>query len=677
MLPRAEWRQPLGSGQSCLRSWGSGKTKETRLAGNGLKWAGLVGATGLAFLGLFLLDSEDPEAGRLPDARAPMAGGDASEASGGHEATLPLLRFRPKEGEALAYEFSWESDLDTDLAALLAQATGKPVEAGERMTVLTKAAGLLNLKFYARDAHSFDVAGRLSGVTFTLDGETPGFFPQLQYPFYFQMTDRGKISGLTLTTGAGLQASGAIENLVLSMQIVGPKQPRTQWSVQQDDATGEYLAKYSLKTTSGADWTLRRSHGDYLKLHARGPQTGLQPQTRVSLAQTVASVTPGEAWVRTVDDTQEVTQTLGGVVLAEAKSRFQAERTETGNAAAFPSSFSAFEVDVASDKWAREKMYQTDPAFNRLAEGLNLSGVVELFLRIRDVDSRKADAFLVNYLRLNPAAARLLAQRLEAAGSGFDTKTRNDLWSAIARSGHPEAQRAILATVSNPEVGAKTRITAMAYVSDFEYPTEQTIDDLWQQYEEAGGDPHGTEGEIKTMSLFALGALGHDAKLQPGEKSQIGDMLVKGLDEADSEWNERMALMAIGNFGSSSALDVVAARFGSEDDAVRGAAYDAVRKMSDPRAQQLLMDAYDRDTVPALRLQVLKTLGEMRPLAEKTSAWVRSKLKSVRHEQDLVLLVTILGKNLNRQNEAALRELLATEPSVGIQRAVYRYIGPR
>jgi len=183
--------------------------------------------------------------------------------------------------------------------------------------------------------------------------------------------------------------------------------------------------------------------------------------------------------------------------------------------------------------------------------------------------------------------------------------------------------------------------------------------------------------ERKTMSLYAIGSLGHQEKLNEELKPEIGKQLVANLKNTDDPKEQSLTLTAISNYGGADVLDEIAPYFTAEDSGVRASAYDALRRMDDPAAIAVLAQHYATEKSPKVRQAALQTLVRMPPTAEGIE-WARKEALVVDFREGQEALVKVLGENLKEypENEAVLRELLKQNPSNRVKQEIYEYVVP-
>jgi hypothetical protein len=284
------------------------------------------------------------------------------------------------------------------------------------------------------------------------------------------------------------------------------------------------------------------------------------------------------------------------------------------------------------------------------------------YLELVEEDSYKADAFMLSWLRLNPSAPGELIRMmdLDRKGERLSSKKQLNLWRLIAEAGTPNAQRAIIDAAMNPSYGRDSHIRGMMYATNIENPEPFVVDGLWRLHREPSlnGDSE-IAGATREMSLLSVGALGYRDKQNEDLKEGIRRQLSENLSRTTDAGEKALTLSAIGNSGNAGLMETVAPYLASSDETLRGAAFDALRRMEDPKAQELLIGSYASQTSPEVKAAAIKALSEMPP-QESSTEWAR---KAVQTEPDLrvqALMINYLGSTMQEfpRNETALRALL-------------------
>jgi len=608
--------------------------------------------------------------------------------------TGPYLRFEPDDGQELAFGFSMGSSAAVEMSAFVGQPSATPSGAGRPTALELNASGALNLKFYPMPDGTWTVGATLANARYTLNGQEPNYVADLHNPFSFRMTERGQLSNFEYARGTDPAAAMFLSQLLGSMQIVLPEDPVNRWKTREEDGTGKFVAEYSVSKApkdsakNGDDdrWLIQKNKLEYLSM--RSSATGFMlPSTRVTTeldeAEGTATLSVDGAWFESLEETVELTQSSANEEIASSDTRLRAWRAARSASVEFPETAEEFAATLRSSKFIVADIERTNPELDRMAEGLDFNGALQKYRELatsgKPGAQELAEDFFVNYLKLQPDASSELIDAMNRQPAGFSDDEQLTLWRLVAESGTPEAQNAVMAAAQDSKARDATRIRALAYASDFEYPTEEFVGHLWNEYQALpGGNTGDINSQVKTMSLFALGLLGYEKKLNDAVKPQIGAHLATSLESATTSWDRAMALRAIGNYGNADMLPSITPYLEDASPEVRAAAYWSLRRIDDPAAAGILMSSLDEEGNFAVRQMALRTLTRMVPTAEGME-WARWELEAISHPEEQVALAQYLGNSLSRypQNELALRQLLASNPPRAVKQAIYAYIAPK
>jgi len=203
-------------------------------------------------------------------------------------------------------------------------------------------------------------------------------------------------------------------------------------------------------------------------------------------------------------------------------------------------------------------------------------------------------------------------------------------------------------------------------------------DGLWSFYngvDMAAGDDKSRE--LGTMALYAIGTMGSDEKLNQSLKPEIGKGLADTLQKAQNPEIQVMTLQAIGNYGGADVLSQVDPFFTNDNERVRVAAYEAIRRMPGNEAFNTFKTHYASESSQKVRTSALKIMESMPPTQESIT-WAGQEALKVDDSADQESLAKVLGQNIKAypQSEKALRQLLDKKPSTIVKKTVYRYIAP-
>jgi hypothetical protein len=602
--------------------------------------------------------------------------------------------YAPAPGETLAYRFSLDSESVLSPEIFSAGNSNKPAPGGknaEETKLTMKSEGDLFLKFYPPETKgdNIRVAGAVADYEQTLNDATPIYARAVTYPFVFEMNPKGYLSGFRFTKGIPAEAEIVVRNLLYSMQTAYPKGHGGTWQTRENDTTGQYQANYAFvnKGENDSGFTVTKVKKEYLKTNAA--DNDMNPLLRAahvrieaSLAETLVPLKG--AWILKTNLKESTVMESGRKQLGKSGMTFTAERQDKPFPSAFAATFNEALAALNSQAWLKEKYTITDSVLDNQSRNLDLDDALKTFLDMRkamtSTDRRKAEAFMLNYLRLFPKAAYDLIKALDAdpKKQRFSHEDQLLLWKLIAEAGHEDAQKAVLDAVTNPAFSDLTHMRAMAYVHSFEYPGDFMLDDLWSYYSTLDRKSANTSvKELGTMTLYAIGGLGGPEKLNDALKSNVGKSLIENLRKTKDTTEQVTFLEAIGNYGGSDVLSQIDPYFASKDEAVRIASFNAIRRMNGPAVFDAFTEHYEKETSPKVKTAALKYLAGMTPSREMMS-WSGKEILNVTEANDQEALTKVLGANIETypENENPLRSLLAKKPSNLVKKEVYRYITP-
>jgi len=601
------------------------------------------------------------------------------------------LRFKPSDGQTLAFQFESESNAQIDFTFITPNiaTSGNPAtqapSQGQKTPVLMQTSGELYLKYFALKPDVWQVAGQLAKVSYQLNQATPRYADAISYPFAFQMNTLGFLSRFQFTKNIPTEAQQFVEQMLYTLQTAYPTDPKIEWQTKEIDKTGRYQAVYKLdgldKKTGTA--TITKQKRNYLSTQAA--KYDINPALSKSQTQIENSLmtvtTPIEGpWFLALEHKEIVNSLSGTYKWAETDTKSQIRQIIKDLIGVFPATYAQFLAQLNAAKFVKSKYYDTDPYFDKLGKDLNTDDALNLFEQLKKSKvpnaSRTAEKFFVNYLRQHPQAAFAVVDLLDSdpKRERFDQSTHLILWRLVTEAGHAEAQQAVINALTDENRSHLTKMRALAYLHDFEYPESSTVETLWQF---TNTRDLKKDREFRTMGLYALGSLGGNEKYNDTVKPEIGQILVENLEGSDDPQEQAITLGAISNYGGEEVLDAVKPYFTAENERVRAAAYDSLRHIEDSRAIEMLTTHYESEKSPAVRAAAAKTLSKMTH-SEAGITWAGQTVLTTDAPKEQIPLVEVLGKTLETypENETHLRELLKKNPDNKVKREVYKYIVP-
>lgn len=434
---------------------------------------------------------------------------------------------------------------------------------------------------------------------------------ELQKPFGLTLQS-GVLTEIKAQPQASPFASSIIRTLAASVQVAGqPQGGAGKWSARENDATGSYMAEYSLLDAPGR-LGKRKVQYDTLKIGQLSIAT-VAPQVTPEVVSSKGEVTlvpaTGEQWLLhsvTYEDELKtslaptsalVSNTKVKLVLrerAQPKPGLDAAVALAGARAAAPSLQSRGAVPAANFDAARIGDYTFNSAVKELEEQaknpkkkLLVDKVGDKPLEPETLASR--EAMLAEHGRVFTALAALLRQNPQHLGDvvkrarGGSPATQA-LLDALASAGTPDAQAALIQLMNSTSATGPLRRAAAASLIRTPEPTPATVAALATHTDPA--DP------LRVHALYGLGTMARLLR-ERGEADRsrtIGGILVQQLHRADSASEQVDALRGIANSGDPAAFEAVQPYLDSTTRKVKVAAVDALRLMQHPQVDALVAE---------------------------------------------------------------------------------------
>ncbi|MCP4351801.1 MAG: HEAT repeat domain-containing protein [Desulfobacterales bacterium] len=612
--------------------------------------------------------------------------------SGSEEKPDPVrLRFGPKHGQTIAFRFESKTDAEIDFGfitpAISGAEAGKVPEKGARTPVSMNASGELYLKYFDLEPGRWQVAALISNLDYKINSQMPLYESAIEYPFTLKMISTGFLSDFEFVKGIPAEAGQFVQQILFTMQTAFPKEPKTEWGTKETDMTGRYRTAYALKRTEPETAGISKQKTEYLELKAaKSAINDSVSASEISIEKSETDITVPKKgpWIISLAQQESTVTHSGNYNWAETGGSFSARRIEKDVSKKFPKTFDAFLADMKSGKYIKSKYYATDANFNQLGANISMDDALAVYDKLKNSGQsnagRYAEKFVVNYLRQHPGASSELIKVMNSdpKREQLDQSTQLIMWRLITEAGHTEAQKAFADAAINPEYSDLTQWRAIAYSDGFENPEPLLAETMWDFYNGIETPKDRRERDMKTSSLYSLGSMGSDEKVNPETKQKVSRLLSDHLKNTPSPGEQIVTLAAVGNYGGEDMIDDIEPLFGSQNEKVRAAAFNALRRMDAPEAVQTLAKHYEKETSPEVRVTAAATLSRMPPTAEGVNLACKTVLKTdAPGEQEF--LARVVGKNLEDypENESTLRELLKKNPDNKVKQEIYKYVVPK
>ena len=235
---------------------------------------------------------------------------------------------------------------------------------------------------------------------------------------------------------------------------------------------------------------------------------------------------------------------------------------------------------------------------------------------------------------LQPGTAGALADLIR--GSKADSFERLAITGALAESGTPEAQRALMDLIGDQTLAVSLRATVVGSLHGVKTPTSETLRQLQATRQKE------TEPDLRSMQGLLVGTLaGRLPPSEEGVKEETLGGLRQALADADRPTRARFVLAQLGNSADVSVKDAILRRFADADASVRAAAARALRQIPGEDVDTALAARFPTEE-PTVQQAIIEGLSFRAPKSDLVrsvaSAARRSPEHAVRREMILALV---------------------------------------
>ena len=453
---------------------------------------------------------------------------------------------------------------------------------GKRQIIEIAVAGHWILGVARVQADAVVLRGELAAHEIRIGGKANAALVQaLAKPHFLTVRPSGRFVSLHFDGSTEKLARGIVRSLVASSQLV--VDGGTTWETIERDQTGEYTARY----TRDGD-AIEKMKVRYLSIgaHDVGAQTAMvsAPEVRELVAASRADI-DAATWPTklTVEERIVIALQQGARTTATTHVELVLEDVATRPIAADLTGLD--EVGIASTQSPHD-------ADRVMVGGATLPDLLGQ-LRVANSETRlDVYAKLESLFRLHPELAAEIPAKLRA-----DARDSDILLGALAAAGTPQAQAALVAVIEDGARGL--RADAAAATIQVAQPSQQLTTTLARGLD--GRDP-----ELRTASALGLGA----AAMRIGATdTDRGDAIVDGLlarlaATRDVEL-QLVIVKALGNSGSTRAVEALRGLLASTEPMLRRGAVMAMRAIADGAVDPLIAHTLVSDPDPRVRAGAL------------------------------------------------------------------------
>jgi HEAT repeat protein len=523
----------------------------------------------------------------LPPVSAPGPQGVASSAAPfeATELALPEKAVPARtEGWQRGYRYDYRAKVENRVSFgrstgnadfdLFADVALTPIEASAERVVL--ALQVANPRFVSRDVAAQAELDRVS--------------VELVRPCFVTL-ERGLVREARLAAGLSAMAAGVCRGLAAALQFSAPRGGRKAWSSDEYDATGRYDASYETKAANlFAKRKLRYSKLLTGSVSSQHETPEMLPHVRASQGEIEIARGGRPLRVHLVDEldaahTQLQMQSRIAVTLVAG-----VETPVEGDGAELRATRASLQPLLASeayqapiDRAALDLARRDGKTFAELVSGVDQLALADQSSGAGDdsgsqrlqEDGRLLIGLAATF-RQEPGTVAAALDHIRASAPGAQT-----LISALASSGTPAAQEALAELIRAPGEDPQARHSVVLALTRTPTPSAGSVALLETLLEDPTSGSQALYG-LGTFSRRFRDAGDHEAA------ARIGELLLKRLARADSEFALSRTLRALSNAGYAPALPALRRLLDDAREQVRVDAVTALRLLTTAEADELI-----------------------------------------------------------------------------------------
>jgi hypothetical protein len=502
-----------------------------------------------------------------------------------------------------------------------------------------------------------------SKATLAASPEEDGKLAQaLAEPFGVTFAESGVVRAISFAPvrqpePARAVSRGLLRSIVAAMQVSAPAAGAREWTAEERDAVGSYLAKYSSSDARNAS----KSKTKYLRVSSTQPLFDVRTELVSSTGRLSFLTTPFSPATLSAAHWDESTRVDDEGPFPKLRSRFELSLTLEERTSESATSLAALAAQAARWQPAGIDDRSSEDRINVDHAKVSASSFADLLAALATLPpgdkAKRARLFalLKTQLKFNDAHVRE-AERLIRARD----PRKPMLIDALGSAGSAPAQAVLRRLIEDLGSEAPDRRRAMIALDFAETPSAETL----ELFRGMRDDP-----VYGTQAWYGLGSAAHNLAASDPEAAKGVALEISSALRQTADPNQAVRLLkAIGNAGNEATLDDIEARLASPEAGVRAAAVWALRRVPGARADQGIAVALDRDPEAVVRLKALEAIA----YRQATPVLVYALQDSITSETEVVvrresvraaMRWAALAPNL----AAGLRELARTDPDQKIR----------
>jgi hypothetical protein len=484
----------------------------------------------------------------------------------------------------------------------------------------------------------------------------------------------------------GPAAQNQLRGILQSAQVVLAKDPKSKaWQHLEDDLAGRYGAKYV--RVDDNPLAIRKTKFGYTEVfppiskgtvdHNEAKQTY---SARVRRSDTQVRWSEQNDWVEELVSVERVLFMSGDHLFADVSSTLALKRLPDAATKEAPVLANLSWVESKEPPAARPDFLAEPPdEFKTMKLEDALAQVASL---IHQKDHGKAGHLLALLMRAQPA---LIDKLMAMVKSGeLPAEMHSVYFFALEQTGTPEARKALIAALDDPNLQPENRMRAAVALPDIADPDESTLAAL-DRLAAYGGKlkDEANEQRLQNSATFALGTLENRMRnKKPELAKKARETILDHLRKAGDDPVEiTAALDAIHNSGHPEFLDKLDPYFKSETELVRKHAYEALGRMppdaTAPLFESLLNGEADESQRALLAVTYADQARSAR-IAPPATVWgpAANRLPDERNPVVRASYVHLIGAAADSSPEAvaALADQYTKESDPRMLKAIGRYV---
>ncbi len=519
----------------------------------------------------------------------------------------------PTRTEALARDGYYTAPVGTTLTCTLGgrfEYGVAPAE-GSRQISGFQVSSALDLQIVDRRRDELAVKVELRGFSLSplaggAGADDGGLGRAVQRPFWVRLGTDGAVHGYRFAEELTGEQRNFVRGVFSAYMHAVPADAQGTWEANDVDAAGTLIASFRLEAGRDADATSVERH----KLRYTA-MAGDEIHPHEFTGGSRATFSRALGWLRGVDVDERTTlrmdelglaieaRTVLAITLVEASVQREST-TAAWDEAWLPAGGHTEDLVAGAEAHDRAR-------WSKLLERETLVSLTNALAALLVAEPQDAEAIDKAWLaiqwlvRLRPETAREIQARVAA---GMDAHLGRMLLSALGGAGTIAAQDVLAALRADASLPGEVRTAATMALFQLAAPSPRVLGDLTR---DLGGAREFTGDDALAMLL--LGALAPRAGEARIEGRSALDVLLGFEAQAADQGRLDLWLDALGNTGSEAVVAHAGRFVAHPDDAVRAAAYHALRRVPGAASLALLERGF-ADPSPAVRADVVAALGQ-------------------------------------------------------------------